>query len=406
MLVTALRGRPRHRHGRHWWIVAGVFLLWGCGVDDAADVDGSVTVSQDMIQVLTSLDIVTRIVDLEPASDGRIWVLNSMAPYFVVVGSDGRVERQFGLQGGGPEEFNRPVVLIPGVSPGEVWTYDWERSALIRISAADRRALTLPRDSFPLPSLVSFKGAGINPAPPWIERTDEGFLFARARVTLEESARHLWNADIFLAHDGPETRVDPHMRVSDLLGDPTTRYGSATVLIPYPLWAACADNSIVLYDPLSNTLRRFTEERDELRALALPDERRSTMTADLVFEMFYRQFAGDRPSAQVPDKEEMRRLTAEQNEEFVSNSADYFPEYSDLRCAPDGAFWLRRFDATAGRLGHGPDWLRVSPDGARTEVLVPPAFTAFRIGRERIWGTLQDSLGREALAWIELASLR
>lgn len=364
------------------------------------------TVSQDMIEILTSLDIVTRVVDLEPTSDGRVWVLNSMAPYVVVVGPDGRVERQFGLEGGGPEEFNRPVTLIAGVGQEEVWTYDWERSALIRISAEDRAALAVPRDSFPLPSLVSFKGAGINPAPPWIERTDDGFLLARARVTLEESARHLWNADIFLVRDGPDTRVEPHMPLSDLLGDPTTRYGSATVLIPYPLWAVCTDGSIVLYDPLSNTLRRFTEGFEERSGLALPDERRLTMTADLIFEMFYRQFAGDRPSAQVPDREEMRRLTMEQNEEFVRNSADYFPEYSDLRCAPDGAFWLRRFDATAGRLGHGPDWLRVSADGARTEVLVPPTFTAFRIGRDRIWGTLQDSLGVEAIAWIELASLR
>jgi len=39
-------------------------------------------------------------------------------------------------------------------------------------------------------------------------------------------------------------------------------------------------------------------------------------------------------------------------------------------------------------------------------VLVPPAFNAFRIGRDRIWGTLQDSLGVQAVAWIELASLR
>jgi hypothetical protein len=406
MNVTESMDRPRHSHRRRRWLAAGVFLLGACGAVDSVDADRVVTVPHDAIQVLTSLDVVTRVVDLEPTSDGGVWVLNSIAPYFVVVGPDGRVERQFGLQGGGPGEFNRPIALVRGMGPGEVWAYDWGRNALIDISAGERRELALPRDSFPLPSLISFKGAGINPAPPWLERTRDGFLLARARATREESALHLWNADILLVQEGPETRVDPYMPVGDLLGDPASRYGAATVLIPYPLWTACTDGSLGLYDPLANTLRRFTEEHEEIGALALPDERRLPMTADLIFEMFYRQFAGDRPSAQVPDKEQMRRLTAEQNDEFVRNSASFFPEYSDLRCVSDGTFWLRRFDATSGRLGQGPDWLRAAADGSRTRVVVPREFTVFRIGRWRIWGTLQDSLGVEAIAWIGLRSLR
>jgi hypothetical protein len=130
------------------------------------------------------------------------------------------------------------------------------------------------------------------------------------------------------------------------------------------------------------------------------------MTADLVFEMFYRQFAEDRPAAQVPDREELRRLTEEQNNDFVSNSAGAFPEYADLRCAPDGTLWLRRFDATTGRLGQGSDWLRLSADGSLASVELPTAFSTFRIERDRIWGTVQDTLGVESIAWIGLGSLR
>lgn len=357
--------------------------------------------------MLTTLDAVTRVVDLEVARDGRVWVLNSIAPYFVVIGPDGRVERQFGRQGDGPEEFNHPVALVPGMRPGEVWAYDWARNALIRISAEARRDLALARDSFPRSSLISFKGAGINPAPPWLERTRDGFVIARARVTREESALQLWSADVLLIEqNGPATKVALHMPVADLLGDPTSRYGTATMLIPYPLWTACADGSVGLYDPLTNALRRFSAAREELSALALPDERQVQMTADLIFEMFFRQFAEDRPSAQVPDREEMRRLTVEQNEEFVRNSAETFPEYSDLRCAPDGTFWLRRFDATTGRLGLGYEWLRVTADGSRVQVAVPQNFTTFRIGRERIWGTSRDGLGVESIAWIGLDALR
>jgi hypothetical protein len=375
---------------------------------DAAVLDGeSVVVSRDAVHALATLDAVARVVDIQPTSDGRVWVLNSMSPYFVVLGPNGQVERQFGERGGGPEEFDRPVALVRGVDSMDVWTYDWGRNALIRISAGNRRELALPRDSIPISSLVSFKGAGINPAPPWLESTRDGFLLARARVSRYESGLHLWNADILLVReDGPEVGVDLHTPIADYIGDPGSRYGDATILIPYPLWTVCAGGTIGLYDPLANTVRRFTDAGEELGAFALPDERRLLMTVDLVFEMFYRQLEEDVPSAQIPEKEEMRRRTEEQNREFVNSSAEFFPEYADLRCTPDGTLWLRRFDVTTGRLGHGSDWLRVSADGLQTLVALPRAFRTFRIERDGIWGTVRDSLGVESIAWVGLDSLR
>ena len=388
------------------WAAAGGLFLGACGGDAGSDA-ALVTVSPDAMNAVTLPDVVARVVDVQPAADGRVWILNSVAPYFVVLAADGQVERQFGEKGGGPEEFGGPVALVRGVDPADVWAYDWGRNTLIRISSGERRELALPRDSFPVPSLISFKGAGINPAPPWLESTRDGFLLARARVSRDESALHLWNGDILLFRDGgSEASVDLHTPIADFLGDPASRYATATVLIPYPLWTACADGTVALYDPLANTLRRFTEEDEELAVVALPDERRLQMTADLVFEMFYRQFEEDVPGAQIPEKEEMRRLTAEQNEQFVSNSAEFFPEYSDLRCTPDGTLWLRHFDATNGRLGQGSDWLRVSADGTQTVVSFPKAFRTFRIEGDRIWGTVQDALGVESLVWVGLDSLR
>ena len=130
------------------------------------------------------------------------------------------------------------------------------------------------------------------------------------------------------------------------------------------------------------------------------------MTADAVFEMFYRQAAEDIPAGRLPPMDQMRRLTEEQNNQFVANSAAAFPEYADLHCAPDGALWLQVFDPGNGRLGHGSDWLRVATDGARTAVALPAAFRAFRIERDRIWGTIADTLGVESVAWVGLDSLR
>lgn len=400
----------RQNRWRRSWVSAGVLFLGACGAGGpGADGEGVVTVSPDAMHSLPAPDVVARVVDLQPTTDGRVWVLNSTAPYFVVLGPNGLVQRQFGREGGGPEEFGSPIALVRGADRAEVWTYDVRRNALIRISTGERRELALPRDSIPPSSLISFQGAGVNAAAPWLESTSDGFLLARVRRASwrPESALQLWSADVvLLREDGPEVGLDLHTPIADFLGDPASRYGGATVLLPYPLWTVCADGTVGLYDPLANTLRRFTEKREELGVVALPDERQVQITEDRVFEMFYRQLQEDVPSSQIPEKEEMRQLTKQQNRQIVSNSAKAFPEYADLRCTPDGTLWLQPFDVTTARLGRGSDWLRFSADGSHTLVAFPREFRTFRIERDRIWGTVQDELGFESIVWVELDSLR
>ena len=176
-------------------------------------------------------------------------------------------------------------------------------------------------------------------------------------------------------------------------------------MLPYPVWTVCGNGTVGLYDPLSNTLRRFTKEGEELGAFGLPDERQVEITVERVFEMFYRQLEANVSSAQLPAKAEMRSLTEEQNEELVRTSASVYPEYADLRCTSDGTLWIRPFDVTAVRLGQGSDWIRLSADGSQTRFALPRTFRTFRIERDRIWGTLQDTLGIESIVWVGLDSL-
>ena len=391
-----------------WGIFSGALLLGACAGGDSGSTDYvELTVSSDDIHTVATPDMVTRVVDLQPAGDGRVWLLNSQAPYFVVLGPDGQVEREFGERGGGPQEFGAPVALVLGPGSEDVWTYDVRRNALIRISAGEGRELALPTDSVPPSSLITFQGAGINQGAPWLESTGDGFLLAPARGSQLETALQLWNADIVLVReDGPEVGLQRHTPIADLLGDPASRYGNAAALLPYPVWTVCGNRTVGLYDPLSNTLRRITESGEELVAFALPEERQVEITVDRVFEMFYRQVAANVSSAQLPPKAEMRSLTEEQNEELVSTSADVFPEYADLRCTSDGTLWIRPFDMTAVRLGQGSDWIRLSADGSQTRFALPRAFRTFGIESDRIWGTLQDTLGVESIVWVGLDSLR
>ncbi|MQA91504.1 MAG: hypothetical protein GEU90_14975 [Gemmatimonas sp.] len=140
MNETELRDRRRQSHRRKWWVSAGALFLGACGAGGpGVDAEGVVTVSLDATHVLTTPDDVERVVDLQPTNDGRVWVLNSAAPFFVVLGPNGQVERQFGEQRGGPEEFGIPVALVRGAEPADVWMYDVRRNTLILISAGGRR---------------------------------------------------------------------------------------------------------------------------------------------------------------------------------------------------------------------------------------------------------------------------
>lgn len=394
------------RHRRQYWeTYAAVLLLGGCNGDSAVSAGlPSMTVPATAIHALATPDVVARVVDLQPTEDGRIWLLNSVAPYFVVLSPDGQVEREFGERGGGPEEFGAPLALVNGMTG--VWTYDVRRNALIRISD-QRRELPLAPDSVPPSSLISFQGAGINQAPPWVERGSNGFLLARSRSPLRETALQTWSADILLLREeGSEGELSLHTPIADLVGDPASKYGPATVMMPYPVWTVCADGSVGLYDPLANAVRHLSSEGEELAVFALPDENNVEITVDRLFEMFYRQLQENVPSGQLPEGDEARRLTQEQNEELVNTSAGVFPEYIDMHCTADGTLWIRRFDVTAVRLGQGSDWIRILADGSQALVTLPTDFRTFRIERGRIWGTVQDTLGVESVAWVELSSLR
>ncbi len=352
-------GRPVRRR-----LAACGLLLAACGSGGpAGDGEGRVTVSPEAVHVLGAAEVVSRVVDLEPAGDGRVWVLNGVDPFFVVFGADGRVEREFGAAGEGPMEFGAPVALVRGPVAGDVWAYDVVRHALIRVSGDERRDVPLPRDSISPARLVSFEGGGFFPAPPWRRAGAGGILLARSRSAGVQpgSAMSAWDADIVrIRLDAPGGAVEVHTPVADLLGDPAARYPGATLFLPYPLWTVCADGTLGLYDPLDNELRRIGRDGRELGALALPEERRLPLTFDRMFGMVYRQIREDGPASRFPDSAAMRAQIQRGFGEVESASADVFPEYADLRCTPDGALGLQRYDVAAGRLGRGPDGYRVA----------------------------------------------
>lgn len=388
--------------------VPSALLLAAC---DASPRDGErhVELLSEAIHTVGTSEAIARITDLQPAADGRVWLLNSVEvePFFVALGPDGRVEREFGRSGGGPAEFGAPVALVRGPD-GEVWAYDLLRHSLIRISTEERRDLPLPRDSLSPPQLIGFKGAGIFPAPPWLKGTSGGFLFARLRPGSAQpfSGLAFWHADIVrVSADSSPPSLELYTPVADLLDDPGSRFPGATRILPYPLWAVCGDGTVALYDPLENELRGITANGPDVRPVALPEERRVELTFDRLFGMAARDYR-DKATGQMPDSAVLARQFEQMYSQWEGESANVFPEYADLRCNQAGTLWLQPFDVDTGPLGRGPNWHRFSRDGSRVLVTFPEEFTPLRFDADRIWGTLRDSVGVTSAAWIGVDALR
>lgn len=234
-----------------------------------------------------------------------------------------------------------------------------------------------------------------------------GFLFARVRPggAPPYSGLGFWNADIVLVQaDSPAPALEVHTPVADLVGDPASRYPRATKLLPYPLWAVCGDSTVALYDPLENDVRRIAANGRVLTSVALPQERRVELTFDRMFGIAYRQVQ-EEASGQLPDSADLRRQFEEMFSEWENQSANVFPEYADLHCTQDGTLWLQPFDVVTGPLGRGPNWHRISQDGSRALVMFPEEFRPLRFEVDRIWGTVQDSLGITSAAWIGVDAL-
>jgi hypothetical protein len=377
-----------------------VAMLPGCS--PAGGDEQRVIIPSAAVHVVGTSEVIARVVDLQPADDGRVWLLNSIEPFFVVLNSDGRVERAFGRSGGGPEEFGAPLALVHDTESGGVWTYDLLRHALIEITSGQLHSLRLSQDSLAPTQLVSFAGAGAFPARPWLAVGRGGFLLGRVRAGSAPpfSGLGLWNADIVLVRrDSTAPAVEIHTPVADLLGRPASRYPRATRILPYPLWTICVDGTLGLYDPLENELRRVAANGRVLATVALPQERQVELTFDRLFGIAYRQLH-DEAAGPLPDSLDLRRQFTEMFSEWEPQLASVFPEYADLQCARDGTLWLQLFDVAVGILGRGRDWYQISEQGSRTLVTLPEKFRPYRFGPDRIWGTVRDSLGVAFVAWI------
>lgn len=393
----------------------GAALLAACGPTEvdrpqSAPSSGPLDVPASAIQRFDSPESIADVVDLEVLPDGRVWVMNSVAPFFVGFGSDGSVVAEYGLQGGGPEEFRMPAGFVVGGIDEAPWVLDLQRHALVRVSGPDEPWIDRPISAYPPGTLQGGRGfleptvrtAGWNGGV--VVPHSTGSLQAGGVLAMVEA---ILKAELALmTPDGAQART--LVDLDGALDDPFAGFEPTEDGFPLwkRLWAVCGDH-LRVYDRVQNQLRGFDRDGAETAPIELPERRIESVTAtefaQAIFPLLQAETTGNvAGQLSADDSASIAREQVQRNRSSGAQLAAYLPEWVDLRCTPSGTMWVQPVDLEGGGIDGGRSWFRLSHDGVATEVQLPVRFDAFRFTDDRIWGVARDALDVQTVAWIPL----
>ena len=402
----------------HLALLTPVFGACESGATEGSvdDSDGSVStleVTPAAVHILGTSESLAVVHDLEARSDGTIWVLNSIAPFFVAFDSAGGILGAHGTQGGGPEEFRSPSAFVTGGIDDGVWVLDIRRHALVRISdpEAPWAEVPLPREAIP-PGTVR---GGMDLMSPVVRtaRLGDEVILPRSMAGLEAGVNSMvagmLRADL-VGLGTEDGSVETVLSLGGVLEDPFVGFEATEGGFPLwkRLWAVCRNEEVRVFDRVRNQLRGFDRSGMELPAVDLPDEYRLDAVtprqfAEVVFPLRQAEMTGG-VGSRLSEVDSARLVTemAASVQGTPAQLAAYLPVFSDFRCSPEGTMWLRPFDLDVGALSGGRSWLRITPTGNVGEILLPERFDAFRFSEDRVWGVQRDEFDVASIAWAAL----
>jgi hypothetical protein len=408
------------RRSLGWTAMLVLWAVIGCEAAPDNVVEGlaapTILQPSDVHELGTSASIAD-VEDLEVLSDGSIWVLNSVDPFFIGFDPDGNVLQEHGRRGGGPEEFSAPAGFVSGGLDGAAWTFDIRRHTLIEVSQPQssqpqgpRSEIRIPADSIPPGTLRG--GMNLMDMEVRTARMGDEVVVARSYGTMQSGMLNfwssMWGADL-LAFDPTTQAVRGVANLSEVLGDPSGEIEMTSGFPPFPLWyrlwAVCSDTELRVYDRLGNQVRTFASDGREIGAVPLPPNRLESVTdrqfVGAVFGLMLAERMGEVGGNTSPaDSARLINEMLQEIEGEPEHLASFLPRYVDFRCTREGTVWIQPFDPDRGGLRGGLAWLRITADGATDEVHLPDRFDAYRFSGDRIWGIQRDEFDVATVAWI------
>ncbi len=413
---------PKLRRTTHVcsWLaaIACVGSAQSCGErsPDAASSGNAATSSMASVgpgplEVLATSEALATVVDLHVTHEGRVWAMNSTAPYFVGFDAEGSEVEVWGAQGGGPEEFQAPAGFVGAARDGDAWAFDARRHGFVRIAGADSvwSEVALPRDRIPPGTVqggMSLVSSIIRTAR-WGDHLVVPHSTGSLRSGLFDMVERILKAEL-LAFDPASGQTTLLLDLGAVLDDPFEEFEATEGGIPLwrRLWAVCGDH-LRVYDRVRHQLRGFDASGAEVTPIDVPGQHSTTVTpeqfARAVFPLSQAEATGRVGGTLEPA--DSARLVAQMAQGLSGTPAQlaaYIPTYVDFRCSPSGEVWLQPVDLEAGGLEGRSDWLHLPTDGAPQTVELPPRFRAFRFFDDRVWGVVLDDFDVASVASIRL----
>jgi hypothetical protein len=340
-------------------------LVSGCGLDPSPQIP--ITHSLDSIEVMPAGPSLYRIRDAFPDGSGGLWILSATEPFLHRLHADGAVE-SFGREGGGPAEFRVPWALA-GVDPtGRPLIWDVARRSILTVGPTESGY-----------DVVEAQAVEVSPPTVLRQFAEESYgtplrlLQAGRRFVIQQPVTPVVNTaslrTLLLLETGLKAQ-----RLDTLFRSEPPAHGSSTVefLLPIPLWAACSDGTLVIYDPNDFSLTWLAEDgASHKRELLLPSPK---ITPDDIRRHIRYRITVELRGRETPPEE----LIQQRVEQYVTRGRPMFsvdaPPAVRLLCGPGETAWLQSFSTVDHPIGYGRTWYAVSPESEPVGVRFPPSF--------------------------------
>lgn len=382
-------------------VVLLIFGATGCSHPQSDQGEGQTTIASADLVPLADDSLLVEPRDAAFAGD-HILVLNSAAPFVTEYGADGTLLRRFGAAGQGPGELQLPVA-IAARQDGEIDLLDAQRRAIVRFGA-DRSVLPDRPMTGVIQGVAGRSLSWIYGRPGELRPVADGWVYYRAPRMVGQTGDlnagqllHLRAVDSTV-----DTIVDFGARASALAAQLDGRLENRE-LVPVPLWDVCNDSTLVVYDPVDNTVTLRSRSgralrTDTLRWTATPlGDHEYLRSIGFQLRSMMRGH-GTMTGAQV------QQLSAAALETRRAVFGTRSPLAFDLLCDGSERIFIGRFSIADHPLGFGQTWAEIGGGPGDREWVFPKEFRLMTVARGWGVGWTTDSTGTMRLFRVSLPS--
>lgn len=328
-------------------------------------------------------------------SDGQVFALVSVPPFVYEFGPDGEpVPRPAIPRGNGPGDLANPWQLLRNPTGDTVFVVDVGNRKLLPITDSLHQAVAVPL-RLPLQGMIRGSVRHVAFGDPL------RIAWLLGRLIVAE-----YPGGVTEQSDYAVGRLNEYNTESDssaLLIDFRTLASAADQtlpsrlsLAPSPLWTACDDGRVLVFDPYARELKTVVQAGQAPRSVPMPDVPRSLTRRHVelfVRDQILRETNGRLPAADV------KRAVVESMNALNGRFSDVAPDVVELACDASGRAWLQRFALEEHPLGYGAEWY-TTDSALRTiaRVRFPERFRPYSFGRVGVLGVYRDDEDVEYVA--------